>query len=458
MKQVLQLSTRQQLKMTPQLQQAIELLQLSALELEERIKQAVESNPMLESAETETPPPDLSVDTDWSSADVPTLYLAGNGKTEHEEFSGYANTEISLQEHLLWQLNLTPFSDLDRILALTIIDSIREDGYLGTSLEDIYNDLKTTYPTEFAELDLCELEAVLHRVQQFDPLGVASRNLQECLLIQLNALPTQTIGLPVAKKIVSEYLNMLAKRNFAEVTTKMRITDLQFTSAFKLIKQMHPRPGELIASKAPEYIAPDVIVAKQHNRWHVSLAIDLTVGIRINPEYAGLVNRKGHPRDAEYLRTQLTEAKCLLNGIQNRNITLLKVASSIVERQKDFLEHGEEHMRPMILQDIAEETGFNESTISRVTTKKYIHTPRGIFELKYFFSSHLTNSSGHDYSSIAIKAIIKQLISKETAHNPLSDQELCALMQDQGLKVARRTIAKYRESLGIRSSSQRKSK
>jgi RNA polymerase sigma-54 factor len=221
---------------------------------------------------------------------------------------------------------------------------------------------------------------------------------------------------------------------------------------------LHPNPGDLITNKQPEYIVPDVMVIKKQNLWQVSLAKDFRENLRINTDYSRLIKSNNNARDAEYLRTQLSEAKWLLNGIQNRNNTLLKVASSIVKCQRDFLERGDEYMRPMVLQDIALETGFNESTISRVTTKKYIHTPRGIFELKYFFSGHLTNITGNDCSSIAIKAIIKQLISKEVVQTPLSDQAISALMQNQGLKVARRTIAKYRESLGIGSSSQRKNK
>lgn len=455
MKQVLQLSTKQSLKMTPQLQQAIKLLQLSSTELEDEIKNALELNPMLEPVDPqEAHASDLPVETEWGS--VESEFSFQHDHAIDDDFSSFTTSELTLQDHLLWQLNLTPFSDKDRIIAINIIDSLDDTGYLITPLEEIQTSLIQNYPNDFAQTDLDEVVAVLHRIQQFDPIGVACRDLQECMLIQLNAMPTTTPFLSVCKDLVTNYLDLLANKNYMQIKQKLQLKDPELQTVIHTLTRLHPRPGELVNTQKSEYIIPDVLVSKKNNRWVVELNHDLAANVRINPSYAALIKRADSSRDNQFLREQLNEAKWFLNSLRNRNETLLKVASCIVTQQREFLEHGEEKMQPLTLNEVAIAIGLNESTVSRVTTKKYLHTPRGVYELKYFFSSHVSNSDGDNCSSTAIKAIIKKLIGGEEPKNPLSDQAITALMLDQGIKLSRRTVAKYRESMGIQSSNQRK--
>lgn len=457
MKQSLQLGLKQTLKMTPQLQQAIRLLQLSAIELDLEIKSALESNPMLETEEQDQEPTatDLPVTAEWDDAN-PENFSRQYDSNEADPFENLASSEVTLQDHLLWQLNLTPLSDRDRIIAFTIIDAIADDGYLHTALSEIQTGLQQNYPDEFANLELEEITAVLRRIQQFDPLGVASRDLQECLLLQLEALPEDTPQLAACKTLVQQHLDLLAKKQHVQIKNLLKLNDAALQTVLHTISQLHPHPGELIANSTAEYIMPDVIVSKQNAQWVVRLNPGLTTHIRINPSYAAMVKHADNSRDNKFLGEQLNEARWLLNGIKIRNETLLKVATSIIAKQREFLEFGEEKMQPLILQDIAKDVAMNESTISRITSNKYILTPRGIFELKYFFSSHVSKNSGDNCSSTAIKAIIKQLISKEPVQKPLSDQDIAAIMMQRGIKIARRTVAKYREALGIKASSMRK--
>ncbi len=493
MKQALQLKLGQHLTMTPQLQQAIRLLQLSTLELQQEIQQALESNPMLElsedgederdgasdpsggpesgagtgngsearddsgsSGEIETDlsaehiPADLPVDTHWDDIyeSTPSSYT---GDGEDRDFESYNSATESLRDHLSWQLNLTPMSDKDRLIATALIDAVDDSGMLSLSVEDIHGGFD-----EELDIELDEIEAVRHRIQHFDPLGVASCDLRECLLIQLSQYGEQTPARAHARLIIDQYLALLGSRDFSQLMRKTRLSENQLKEAIRLIQQLHPRPGDLVCQEDPQYVVPDVFVHKVKGRWQVELNPDIAPRVRINSHYASLVRRADNSADNTFLRDNLQEARWFLKSLQSRNETLMKVASCIVERQQGFLEYGEEAMRPMVLHDVAESVEMHESTISRVTTQKYMHTPRGIFELKYFFSSHVSTDAGGECSSTAIRAIIRKLVAAENPRKPLSDSKIAALLGDQGIKVARRTIAKYRESLSIPPSNERK--
>ena len=504
MKQSLQLKLGQQLTMTPQLQQAIRLLQLSTLDLQQEIQEALDSNPMLEVAEDGTESdspdkildgvnghdleaagadhtaehsnaddrtvdaPDSAVDSEWNE-DIPTdlavdtswedVYQSAPSGTglakpdgEDIDYESRRGTSESLQDYLSWQLNLTPMTEMDQIIAEAIIDGVEPNGMLGQSIEEIYGGLQE----EFEELELDEVVAVLHRVQQFDPPGVASQTVSECLLIQLNQLPADTPAIAIARTLIERYLDLLGSRDFKQLMRKLKVKEPELQQAVRLIQQLNPRPGESIGDETTEYVVPDVFIKKINNRWSVQLNPDIAPKLRINPDYAGLVKRADTSNDNTFLRDNLQEARWFLKSLQSRNETLLKVATCIVEKQRDFLEYGPERMKPMVLHDVAEVVEMHESTISRVTTQKYMHTPQGIFELKYFFSSHVSTESGGECSSTAIRAIIKKLIAAENARKPLSDSKITSLLEEQGIQVARRTIAKYRESLGIAPSNERK--
>ncbi|WP_455216744.1 RNA polymerase factor sigma-54 [Kaarinaea lacus] len=488
MKQTLQLKLGQHLTMTPQLQQAIRLLQLSTLELQTEIQEALESNPMLEIAEesgsesgierrddisgersesvAEAPdtqdsdareldsreneiPSDLPTDSDWE--DTYDIYTPVT-RSADSDISGYeqADTNESLQDHLFWQLNLSTCSDTDKAIATAIIDAVNEDGYLGTTLEELHQSL-----SESEEIELDEVEAVLHRVQDFDPPGVAARDLRECMLIQLRYYDEDTPWLKETREIIDKHFDLLAKREYQNVIRKMKLTESSMQDIVHLIQGLNPRPGGQITDNQPEYIIPDVFVKKVKGKWRVDLNPDVTPNIGINSLYAKLAKRN-NGKDATFLKNSLQEARWFIKSLKSRNETLLKVASSIVERQRGFLDYGEEAMKPMVMHDVAEAVDMHESTISRVTTKKYMHTPRGIFELKYFFSSHVSTASGGECSATAIRAILKKLIAAEIPNKPLSDNKLAALLAEQGINVARRTVAKYREAMSIAPSNERK--
>ncbi|WP_426416085.1 RNA polymerase factor sigma-54 [Aestuariirhabdus sp. LZHN29] len=507
MKPSLVLKMGQQLTMTPQLQQAIKLLQLSTLDLQQEIQQALESNPMLEpeegsdneaateqesakdgsefdnkaennglkeaeqqdqqsadSANNENEvmsddwqdniPEDLPVDTAWDDVYQSSLPpSSGSGSSDNDEYNPAtrASTSETLQSHLEWQLNLTPMSDTDRAIAITIIDALKDDGYLSCSCEELMEGIE-----EDLDIELDEFEAVLHRLQQFDPVGVAARSLSECLLIQLAQLPTTTPHLGSAALVVEKHINLLGSHDYAQLMRKTRLKEADLKAAIELIQTLNPKPGASIQSSEPEYVIPDVTVKKVNGRWTVELNPDSVPRVRINSGYASLVKRADNSSDNTYLKNHLQEARWFLKSLQSRNETLMKVATQIVEHQRGFLEYGEEAMKPLVLHDIAEAVSMHESTISRVTTQKYMHTPRGIFELKYFFSSHVSTASGGECSSTAIRAIIKKLVAAENPKKPLSDSKIAGLLAEQGIQVARRTIAKYRESLSIAPSNERK--
>ncbi|MDO8329148.1 MAG: RNA polymerase factor sigma-54 [Fluviicoccus sp.] len=493
MKAALHLNLGQNLTMTPQLQQAIRLLQLSTIELQQEIQNALDSNPLLELAEdNDAPaisastndaeaagqasdefsdhssdesngldmdaprdiPEELPVDSAWDDIFTGNTSTASAPDDDDEGFEARSTVPETLYDHLLWQVNLTPFTLTDKAIAVCLIDSLDENGYLTSPLEDILDAVSRLLPEVDIEED--EVEAVLHRIQQFDPPGVAARDLRECLLIQLGQLPEMTPMLDAALLIVREHLQLLGNHDQAGLLKKARLTESQLQAAVSLIQTLNPYPGGSISSSESNYVTPDVIVTRNKERWRVELNPETAPRVRINTGYASMVRRADNSADNQYLRNHLQEARWFLKSLQSRHETLLKVATCIVEHQRGFLEKGPEAMKPMVLRDVADEVGLHESTVSRVTTQKFMHTPLGIFELKYFFSSHVGTSSGGECSSTAIRAMIKKLVSQEDSRKPLSDNKIADLLQEQGIEVARRTIAKYRESLNIPSSSDRK--
>ena len=478
MKASLQLRVGHGLSMTPQLQQSIRLLQLSSIELQAEIQEALEENPLLEIEENfdyintsnqqeeegdgsenspleiENIPTELQTDSEWEDTfenQRPTS--ASHSQTissdiirDDEDESGQ-----SLQEHLLWQMRLTPFSELEQLIAIHIIDAIEDDGYFKGSLEDIGLSLGSEY-----DVNLDEIEAVLHRLQHFDPIGVGSRDLRECLLTQLHLFEHDNGQTELLTVLIDQYLEVLANRDYQQIKSALKITDGKLTELVELIQLLNPRPGGQIQVDKTEYIVPDVYVRKLNNRWQLSLNVDNTPKLKVAEHYAQLIKRADNSTDNVYLKNHLQEARWFIKNLQSRNDTLLKVTEAIINRQKDFLEYGDEALRPLILQNIAEEVEMHESTISRITTRKYLHTPRGIFELKYFFSSHVNTDSGGECSATAIRAIIKKLVHAENIRKPLSDSKIADILGEKGIKVARRTIAKYRESLAIAPSNVRK--
>lgn len=474
MKQGLQLRLSQQLAMTPQLQQAIRLLQLSTLELQQELQQALESNPLLEQIDTheeidtrETQdsetldtadaleqkemPEELPLDASWD-----TIYTAGtpsgtSGDYIDDELPVYqGETTQTLQDYLMWQVELTPFSDTDRAIATSIVDAVDDTGYLTVPLEDILESMGDE------EIDIDEVEAVLKRIQRFDPVGVAAKDLRDCLLIQLSQFDKTTPWLEEARLIISDHLDLLANHDFRTLMRVTRLKEDVLKEAVNLIQSLDPRPGQSIQTGEPEYVIPDVLVRKHNGHWTVELNSDSIPRLQINQHYASMCNNARNDGDSQFIRSNLQDAKWLIKSLESRNDTLLRVSRCIVEQQQAFFEQGEEYMKPMVQADIAQAVEMHESTISRVTTQKYLHSPRGIFELKYFFSSHVNTEGGGEASSTAIRALVKKLIAAENPAKPLSDSKLTSLLSEQGIMVARRTVAKYRESLSIPPSNQRK--
>ena len=483
LKPALNLRIGQSLSMTPQLQQAIRLLQLSSLELQSEIQQIFETNPMLEKDEegtsTEQDQPlnsaeenaaestpeqeidshsdqivdDLPVDSNWED-----VYQASNIYSEtpqepardvYENESGNGN---SLQDHLQQQLDLINLSDIDRVIGITLIDEIDNDGYLTDSLENIYQGLLESFP----ELEIDEVLAVLHMIQHLDPIGTGARDLGECLDIQLQILPVDTPFRDQARTIVQHHIDALGTHNIRMLRRKLDVSESELQEIITLIQSLNPRPGAQISNNKPEYIIPEVSVVKRGNSWRVELNNETAPKLRINSTYASLVKRADNSTDNNYMRTQLQEARWFIKSLQSRNETLLRVATAIVEHQRKFLEYGPEAMKPLVLRDIAEQLELHESTVSRVTNNKYMHTPRGIFEFKYFFSSHVGTADGGVCSATAIRAMIKKLIEEENNAKPLSDSKIAHMLADKGINVARRTVAKYREALSIPPSNERK--
>ena len=476
MKASLQLKLSQGLTMTPQLQQAIRLLQLSSMELQNEIQEALESNMMLELDEedagtppaggdstdttyTETAremddslPEDLPVDTAWE--DIYEGGMGGNRNAQAGEQSAFENRdaqEQTLREHLLWQLNLTPTSSTDKIIATAVIDALDDDGYLACSIDDIRESIASE-----VEVDTAEIEAMLRLVQAMEPPGMAARDLRECLLIQLRQLPADTPYRTEAMLLVSSYLQMLGDHDYRQLMRRMKLDRGSLQQVVALVQSLNPKPGAQIREIPTQYIVPDVYVRKEKDKWKVELNTETIPQLRINSRYMNMIGNIENSSDNTSLKAHLQEARWFIKSLQSRSETLLRVATSIVERQRGFLEHGEVAMRPLVLHDVAENLGMHESTISRVTTRKYMHTPRGIFELKYFFSSHVSTDLGGTASSTAIRALIRKFIEAETQERPLSDSRIATLLKDQGINVARRTVAKYRESMAIPPSNERR--
>ena len=483
MKLALGIKVGTSLSLTPQLQQAIRLLQLSTLELEQEIQTQLESNPLLEAIDDQQNGEpitaviesgndtsitlgeqmertqigeELPVDTQWD--DVYTHQSTALATPEFEEREDNRSAGESIWDQLHWQLNLTPFSPFDRLMAECIIDGIDERGYLIASMDELLDAARQQLEQldiDPEEIEMAELEVVLKRVQNFDPAGVAARDLAECLSLQLKGLPANTAHRHDALKLLSHHELLVAN----DIVKLMRLTQLDqdaLRQALNLIKSLDPYPGLKFQAQEQDHQLPDVIVRKRNDSWEVLLNTDILPKLRVNPYYAGMVRRADSSADNQYLRQHMQEARNFIKSIDERHKTLLKVATCIVEHQRAFLEHGPEAMKPLILRDIADETELHESTVSRVTTQKFMLTPRGLFELKYFFSSHVGTSTGGECSSTAIRAMIKKMVQEEDPRKPLSDNTIAERLQASGIDVARRTVAKYRESLNIASSSDRK--
>ncbi|MGQ0442910.1 MAG: RNA polymerase factor sigma-54, partial [Methylophilaceae bacterium] len=375
-----------------------------------------------------------------------------NSDDDDGDFTRQEIVAEDLREHLLSQLKLMPLSERDQNLVLLLIDSVNEDGYLETSLEEIVESL----PLEL-EIDLLELQTALKHIQNLDPPGIGALNLQECILLQLNVLPKNTPDLTFAKTIVEKHLAVLANKDFAKLRKLLNCNEESLKNAQALIKQQNPRPGARFAQfSSDHFIQHEVLVKKVKGIWIATLNDGVMPKLRINQMYADILKRN-RENSSQYLQSQMQEARWMIKNIQQRFSTILRVSQAIVDRQRNFFEHGEIAMRPLVLREIAEELELHESTISRVTTHKYMLTPRGVFELKYFFGSHVATDAGGECSATAIRALIKQLVAEENIKKPLSDNQISDILAKQGIVVARRTIAKYRESLNIPPANLRKS-
>lgn len=471
MRQSLQLKLHQQLTLTPQLQQSIRLLQLSTLELSQEISQMLQENPMLERMDgadrfenehapgeageeaARTERDEVYEEMAWGDRSVAPSHGGSNDDEDHD-FQQADSHHDSLQQHLHNQLSLTPLGERDRQLVSLLIEALDDDGYLSSSLEEL-TELLGEYPSEELEVDPLELTAALKLLQSFEPAGVGARDLSECLWLQLNAMNPDTPNLGLAKTLVKEHLALLAEREYGKIKRLLGLTDPQFIQLRQLITSLNPRPGAAFTPLDARYVVPDVFVKKVKGLWIASLNPDAVPKLRINEMYAGILraNREG----GSGLSAQLQEARWLIKNVQQRFETILKVSQAIVDRQRMFFEHGEVAMRPLTLKEIAETVDLHESTISRVTTQKYMMTPRGLFEFKYFFGSSLATEEGGATSSTAIKALIKQFIEAENQAKPLSDNAIAEHLGKQGFVVARRTVAKYREMMNIPPANQRKS-
>ena len=471
----LQIRLTQKLAMAPQLQQAIRLLQLTRIELRDYIQEVVDANPLLdqedisEAAGDESK--DVSLDTEmaearkkenedpyaaddwendqWQSETEPWADNAG-WSDEFTERQIEDTSSTSLREHLLAQIRLAHFSDLDAAIATAIVYAIDDDGFLAEDIDGIRESL---LPEILVEND--EILAVLHRVQRLEPVGVASRDAGECIRVQLRAQPTGTAGVDLALRLARDSLDLVAANDYEQMLRDTGATSQNLKQALELIRGLEPRPGARFDNRRDEYLIPDVFVRLDGDEWVTTLSPESNPSLRLNKYYINLLRKSGG-EDADYLRGRLQEARWLLSSLELRNRTLLKVSQCIVDTQKEFLTNGELAMKPLILKDVAEEVGVHESTVSRATTRKYMLTPRGIYELKYYFSIHVRTTDGGIVSATATKARIQMMIENEPPTTPLSDQEISHLLRETGICAARRTVAKYRESLGIGSSSERR--
>ncbi|MGZ8154558.1 MAG: RNA polymerase factor sigma-54 [Burkholderiales bacterium] len=466
MKHSLQLRLSQHLALTPQLQQSIRLLQLSTLELNQELERFLQENPLLERDEGGVEPQVLSTglngngtidhtvaSTSSTAEETPAPSDAdvfsgggegyGSPREDDDDYPQLAADNPTLRDHLITQLTLTKLAERDRTLVTLLIESLDEDGYLTQDLAEI----QAMLPEELG-VEPQELQIALKHLQHFEPTGVGARNLGECLALQLAAMDESTPYRTDALDVVLHHLEALAARDFTRLKKALRCDDVCLRGVQKLITSLNPRPGREYASDDTRYVVPDVIVKRVKGVWVASLNPEAMPKLRINRLYADILAR-ARSSGSHQLASQLQEAKWLIKNVQQRFDTILRVAQAIVDRQRHFLEHGEVAMRPLVLREIAEALDLHESTVSRVTTQKFMHTPRGIFELKYFFGSHVGTESGGSASSTAIRALIKQLVSAENSRKPLSDSQISEILGQQGIVVARRTVAKYRESMQI---------
>ena len=481
MKHSLQLKLSQHLTLTPQLQQSIRLLQLSTLELNQELETFLQENPLLERtdndtsefipngetvttpAQNDTPsevapessePAPIAQQEDFSEnpwEDDNTNYGTPRDENDESEYPQLAAETTTLRQHLIWQLNLTQLTERDNRLVAMLIDALNDDGYMTQDLDE----LAELLPPEL-EIEAVELNIALKHLQNLDPPGVGARNLSECLALQLEAMPTDTPFRQEALITVRNHLESLAARDYNKLKKVLHCTNEALRHIQSLITHLNPRPGANFSAIETRYVIPDVIVRKVKGMWIVNLNSDAMPKLRINKMYADILQR-GRNDASQHMSGQLQEARWLIKNIQQRFETILRVSQAIVDRQRHFFEHGDVAMRPLVLREIAEAVDLHESTISRVTTQKYMHTPRGIYELKYFFGSHVTTETGGACSATAIRALLKQMVSTEDAKKPLSDSQISEILSQQGIVVARRTIAKYRESLHIPPVSLRKS-
>ncbi len=472
----LQLRLSQKLALAPQLQQAIRLLQLTRIELRDYVQELVDANPLLDQEEDtgldKEPTENLlesekseshsdEYEQDYHSEEYETEQWQADADTQQwgetagwsDDFSEQqiSDTSVySLREHLLSQIRLAHFSDLDAAIATAIVFALDDDGFLVDSIAEIRQSLLPEILCEEYEI-----VAVLLRVQRLEPVGVASRDPGECIRVQLGALPSGTPGNDLALKLARDFLDLVAANAYEDMLRETGSSPDNLMQALELIRGLEPRPGARFDNRRDEYLVPDVYVRQDGDEWVTTLSPESNPRLSLNKYYISLLRKSGG-KDAEYLRGRLQEARWLLSSLELRNRTLLKVSQCIVDKQKQFLTDGEISMKPLILKHVAENVGVHESTVSRATTRKYMLTPRGIFELKYFFSSHVRTVDGGLISATATKARIQIMIENEPPKQPLSDQEMSELLRETGVLAARRTVAKYRESLGIGSSSERR--
>lgn len=496
MKQTLEIKLGQKLAMTPQLQQAIRLLQLSVIDLRTEIQSALDNNPMLDTADNNEATPDPAVTDDEeiynnneklrSGKDEPTTnketddvfeqvtagdelkedytwddesYIPRSTRSNNREndWSGMDvdsrnSSPTTLHDHLEWQMRMLSLSSRDQLITGTIIEAVNGDGYLTLSIEDITQSLDAE-----PAIELDEVMAMLHQIQNFDPVGVAAVDLADSLQIQLRHLPDDTAYRSTAMTIADKHLDLVAHRDMTKLKRILKGSPAALSGAITLIQSLNPRPGSIINPSETRYIIPDISVKKINGKWHAHLNEDALPKLEVNRYYQSLIKRGDNSTDNRYLKENLQEARWYIKSLQNRHDTLMKVANEIIRRQQDFFEHGDESMKPMVLHDIADALEFHESTISRVTTNKYMQTHMGVFELKYFFSSHVSTTDGGTCSATAIRSHIKKLVNNEPVGKPISDNRIAELLSQQGMCVARRTVAKYRELMSIPPSNLRKS-
>ncbi|MEQ3695809.1 MAG: RNA polymerase factor sigma-54 [Pseudomonadales bacterium] len=490
MKQSLQLKTSLKMTMTPQLQLAVKVLQLSTLDLQTEIQDTLDRNPLLDIEDhnpalptdsnslsneqrdenpsdsyaleqsTSEPkwekdiPSEMPVDSQWDD-----VYSGGSAKASTDndfDFLSNRSQDSSLQDHLSFQLEMKPLSVRDRLIGDYLIDSIDSNGWLIAELPSITDDLNTHEATENDEFEVDEVEAMLHLIQNFDPIGVGARDLGECIALQLGEMDREHPTVARAITIARSHMPAILKQDFKKLAKLLKCSEGELDLSIDLIQKQNPHPGDIFSESDSEYVIPDVLVSLRKDLWHVEINPEVAPRLCVNREYSALIKRGDASDDNKFLRENLQEAQWFIKSVESRFDTLFNVASAIVERQRAFFDSGPEAMKPMVLADVAEELGLAESTISRATAGKYMLTPRGVFELKYFFSSHVSSDAGDATSATAIKAFIKKLVESEPPNKPLSDAKLMALLEADGVKVARRTVAKYREAIGIAPSSQRK--